>query len=57
MNVELQVGDAGLPEAVVGRAEVVAGVVPRHGGEGDRKSTDRVLASRHLAFLAVPAFQ
>ncbi len=54
LNIELQVCHAGLAEAVVSGAHVVAGVVPGDGSEGHRKAADRVLASGHLSFFAEP---
>ena len=48
LDVELDVGDGGIPEAVVGGAHVVAGVMPRHRGERQAETTEEVLARWHL---------
>ena len=54
MNVELDEGLGGLAEAVVGRADVVSGVVAGHGRVGEGGAADEVLAGGHLAVAAVP---
>ena len=51
LNVESNVGSGGWAEAVVGRANVVAGVVAARLGEGQAQALDLLLTARQLSFL------
>jgi hypothetical protein len=51
LNVESNVGSGGWAEAVVGRANVVAGMVAAWLGEGQAQAFDLLLTARQLSFL------
>ncbi len=51
LNVESNVGSGGWAEAVVGRANVVAGVVAARLGEGQAQAFDLLLTAWQLSFL------
>jgi hypothetical protein len=51
LNVESNVSSGGGAEAVVGRANVVAGVVAARLGEGQAQAFDLLLTARQLSFL------
>lgn len=54
LHIELHVGDAGITESVVGRADVVPGVVAGHFLEDDGVPPDGLLAAGHAALLPAP---